>query len=222
MKTAGQSLLEDVAAVAAMLSEWTSAEESWIEATAKKYGVRFESQLYGVTDAQFEKFLKSFLSKIHPDEVEIQRAAMEMAREMLREGVEEAIDLSRIWKGIKDAAARTAKSSKDSFVRGYRRGAGLDDKPDPKAAAKPEPKAKNPTAKSASEKKSEPPEASTTKPPRAAKPDDKDAAPPKPAAKERQQARCKPLKGRPGSMKCVSASGNVYYKDSSGQSRRVK
>lgn len=59
--------------------------EAWIKATARKYAVRFESHIYQVTDAQFEKFLQSFLAKVPPEDVEMQRAAMTLARDMLKD-----------------------------------------------------------------------------------------------------------------------------------------
>lgn len=186
----------------------------------------------------------------------------------LGEAVEplEELDLSKIWRGVRDVA----RNATASFKRGYARGSGKpmkatrlpdgtpadadaapvkakrlpdgtkadadavpvaakrlpdDTKADADAVPisgheKPKPKAKPDAAKKPVAK----PKAA--EPPRAGKPDDSTAKPTPPAPSSKpgagKQATCKPLKGRPGRFKCVSSNGTVYYKDSSGAVRRVK
>lgn len=172
----------------------------------------------------------------------------------------EELDLSGIWRGVRNAA----KGAVASFKRGYSRGSGRplkatrlpDDSvadmdavpvkakrlPDgtkadadaaPVAAKRlpdgtkadadavpvsgreaPKPKATEPKSGPSQKPKA-------AKPPRAGTPDDREAAPKKPAA-DKPQAQCKPLKGRPGRFKCTSSTGQVYYKDSTGKARKLK
>lgn len=267
MRTAGQQLLEDASALSAFVFEAKDRTQVLVDfalahpddfsvrvladlARSGDLGPKFNSVMDAMLKGQGSLAIKTsreFSSMARKDLLRAKGAldVQRLQRALLGESIEplEELDLSRIWAGVKKAAA----SASASFKRGYARGSGqpmkakrLPDDTKADADAVPvhdEPK-DGPKAPSVPAPSTVGAKTKAAKPPRAGKPDDKAAEPPKPAKAKpakpakpaateptkdkKPQAKCKPLKGRPGRFKCVSPSGQVYYKDSAGGVRRLK
>jgi hypothetical protein len=94
--------------------------ESAEDPLVKKYSIRFESQLYGATEPEFQKFVDSLkLDKLDPEQAKNQKEALKKAWELLNEDDSEKAAGCDNYDDSSDTCQDISESAKDGIFKLY-------------------------------------------------------------------------------------------------------